>query len=154
MEGLIKLMPAVRHARRHDQAARRGCRCLGSTQPALTHAINIIRNNPNTYNFPIAAISSKKYNDSINGLKLYDWVGMANYSISTQSYLNNFTSFQSALLPTQRAILVPQAATGGFMSVYGQFHEPNDIFRLRRDPCGSGLIMPPSASAMDCVASA
>lgn len=73
----------------------------GSAHPALTHAINIIRNNPNTYNFPIAAISSKKYNDSINGLKLYDWVGMANYSISTQSYLNNFTSFQSALLPTQ-----------------------------------------------------
>lgn len=99
----------------------------GNPHPALRHAVNVIRGNQSTYNFPLFSISSKKYGDAIRGLNLMDWVGMQNYSSSTAGYISQFSTFENRLSPRKRSVLVPQAAYGGMMSEYGSPHDPQMI---------------------------
>jgi len=77
-----------------------------SAHPALQNAIDTIRNNPDTSNFPIITIASKSYQQAIHGLRLFDWVGMNWYSKSTQNYLIEFDAFSASLNSNQRTILV------------------------------------------------
>jgi hypothetical protein len=113
----------------------------GSAHPALVNAINTIRNHPVTATYPIGTIASKKYANAIRGLRLFDWVGLDNYSVSTSSYLSQFTTFESKLLPHQRSILVPQASRGGFMSSYGAYHDPEMILdRFLSNPRIIGIV--------------
>lgn len=99
----------------------------GQPHSALVHAINTIRNHPSTSGFPIAVLASKKYGSALQGIKLFDWAGLDNYSVNTTDYLSQFAVFESKLAPQQRSILVPQAATGGFMRDYGAWHQPQPI---------------------------
>lgn len=98
-----------------------------SAHPALVNAIATIRNNPNTSNFPIAVIASRNYSNATKGIRLYDWAGMDWYSKSTSGYLAAFDAFAATLLSSQRTILVPQAAVGGFLSSAGEPHDPDLI---------------------------
>jgi hypothetical protein len=99
----------------------------GSAHPALVNAINTLRSHPATSSFPIGVIASKKYGEAIRGIRLFDWAGLDNYSVSTSSYLAQFATFESQLLSHQRSILVPQASLGGFMGSYGEYHDPDMI---------------------------
>ncbi|GAB4117414.1 MAG: hypothetical protein Tsb0027_10020 [Wenzhouxiangellaceae bacterium] len=99
----------------------------GLPHPALLNAVNTVRNNPQTSNFPIMTSVSKNYPQAINGIRLFDWVGHQWYSASTSSYLSSFDALSSSLNPNQRTILVPQASVDGFMSSAGDPHDPDLI---------------------------
>jgi hypothetical protein len=88
----------------------------GVANPALVNALDAVRNNPNTSNFPIAAIFSANYPSAAHGLLLYDWVGYDNYTLKDANYISSFQTFESyADLSHQKTILVPQAAEGGVL---------------------------------------
>jgi hypothetical protein len=110
--------------------------------PALANAVATIRNNSATAGFPIMMTASKRYGRAINGLKLADWVGMDNYSISTTDYISAFATFESALSPSQRSVFVPQAATGGFMATYGAVHDPDAMFNAFHNDQKAIMLMP------------
>ena len=100
----------------------------GNPHSALQNAVNTIRNNADTSNFPIVTIASKNYQQSLMGLRLFDWVGMNWYDKSTSDYLTKFDLFSSSLSSNQRTILVPQASFGGtLMSQFGPWHDPDII---------------------------
>jgi hypothetical protein len=86
----------------------------GVANPALVNAINTIRTNPNTTNFPIAAIFGENYTAAAHGILLYDWVGWDDYALKDANYISAFQQFESYTnKSTQKTILVPQAAEGG-----------------------------------------
>lgn len=110
--------------------------------PALANAVSVIRNNPNTSNFPIAVITSRQYSSVLNGLKLFDWVGLDNYDINDSEYLRDLHYLTMKLRPEQRTIVVPQAATGGMMSDYGTPHTPSAMYEYARADSRVIMIMP------------
>lgn len=113
----------------------------GQAHPALRNAVNMIRNHPSTSGFPIAVLASKKYGGALQGIRLFDWAGLDNYSVNTPDYLSQFATFESRLQSHQRSILVPQASHGGMMSSYGAWHEPNQIINhFLNNPRVIGLV--------------
>lgn len=108
--------------------------------PALVNAVNVIRNNPHTSNFPIAVVSSKKYGSAIKGLRLFDWVGLDNYSASDADYLTELHYLTTKLRPEQRTIVVPQAGTGGPLD--GSPHTPSQIYEYARADSRVIMVMP------------
>lgn len=113
----------------------------GQANAALRNAVNMIRNHPSTSGFPIAVLASKKYGNALQGIRLFDWAGLDNYSVNTPDYLSQFATFESRLQSHQRSILVPQASHGGMMSSYGAWHEPNMIIsHFLNNPRVIGLV--------------
>jgi len=86
---------------------------LGFPALALSNAVEAIRNNPATYNFPIATTVSQDYGTVINGARIFDWVGLDDYHNSNSGYQDALNNLASQLRPEQRLIVVPQAGTGG-----------------------------------------
>ncbi len=98
-----------------------------SAHPALASAYNTVRSHTDTSNFPIWT-NVHNYSSVIKGLQLADWVSYDNYNLSTSNYLSQFSNLTNYMLPSQKAILIPQASHGGFMSSYGNWHDPEAIF--------------------------
>lgn len=107
--------------------------------PALANAVNVIRSNPNTSNFPLAVIASHKYGDAIQGIRLFDWAGMDYYDMDTGSYISKFISFRDMLRPEQRTIMVPQAA---IFSDDIWLHDPWHVFQHASDDNQVIMVMP------------
>lgn len=111
--------------------------------PALANAVNVIRNNPHTSNFPIAIVSSKKYSSVLKGLRLVDWVGLDNYAASNSDYLTELHYLTTKLRPEQRTIVVPQAGQGGgLLGDYGSPHDPSLIYEYARADSRVIMVMP------------
>lgn len=90
--------------------------------PALRRAINAIKFNPKTASLPIATVTGKRTKNGSpwtgfytmpNGIKRFDWVGVDCYGCSISELRSQHLALQQNLLPSQRTIFVPQAATGG-----------------------------------------
>ncbi len=113
----------------------------GAAHPALINAVNAVRQNPNTSNFPIAVIGGyQKYPLAMKGIQLFDWAGLDHYPGNTGDYMNAFATFTSQLRPEQLAIVVPQAATGGDLD--NETHDPNLIYVMARNHYKTVLVMP------------
>ncbi|MBU8978193.1 hypothetical protein JI752_018755 [Lysobacter sp. MMG2] len=102
----------------------------GAPHPALANAVNVIKSNPATSNFPVVGIVSQDYGPVVQGMRLFDWVGMDDYkscmpvvALCSSSYATSHANFTAALRPEQRTIVVPQAATGGDLD-----ENPHDPF--------------------------
>ncbi|BDU17472.1 NBR1-Ig-like domain-containing protein [Lysobacter auxotrophicus] len=107
----------------------------GAPHPALANAVNVIKSNPATWNFPVAVVVSQHYDPVIQGMRLFDWAGMDDYkscSFPTMfcpySYAGTFAAFSAKLRPEQRTILVPQAATGGDLDEVE--HDPYQTYEM------------------------
>ena len=85
----------------------------GGAHPALMTAINVIRSNNATWNFPVAVMSSHEYAQVLQGLRQFDWAGIFHYTTDILAYYSEFQEFTSRLRPEQRTIFMPQVAIGG-----------------------------------------
>jgi len=112
----------------------------GTAHPALRNAIDVIRANPATYNFPIAAISSQDYGYVIQGLRLFDWAGLDHYPGNDGDYRNALTEFTSRLRPEQKLIMVPQAGRGGDLD--DTWHNPEYMYHLSQVFDRTVMLMP------------
>jgi len=92
----------------------------GAPNPALLNAINAIRQNADTTNFPLAAIVTKNgYPTIYYGLGLFDWVGMDDYSNDVSTYMSEFAAFEGFANSLnvvggtpQHFVLVPLVSSG------------------------------------------
>ncbi|WP_339804494.1 NBR1-Ig-like domain-containing protein [Saezia sanguinis] len=99
----------------------------GAPSPKLIQILNIIRNNQNSRLAPLTTCASIYYGNVIQGLKLFDWIGLDVYTRpiwdehgniigyeneDDDAYVGKFYHLQSLLQlrPEQRMVLVPQAA--------------------------------------------
>lgn len=88
--------------------------------PVLLNAISAIRQNANTTNFPLATIVTQNhYGNMPEGLGLFDWVGLDDYSNDVTTYMSDFASFESSVQAndvvggtSQQFILVPLVSSG------------------------------------------
>lgn len=105
----------------------------GAPHPALANAVQIIKNHPSTRNFPVAVVVSHNYTPVIQGMRLFDWVGVNNYHTSDDNYRIFFATFSSYLRPEQRTIWMPQAGIGGDLD--STPHTPTTTYEhALRDP--------------------
>jgi len=106
----------------------------GNPHPALANAVNVIKSDWRTSNFPVAVVVSQDYGRVIQGMRLFDWVGMDNYGSSDDGYAISMLSLRTHLRPEQRTIWVPQAATGSAMPD-GSVHSPTNVYEsMLKDP--------------------
>jgi hypothetical protein len=112
----------------------------GQAHPALVNAVNVIRGNPNTSNFPLAVIGSIKYGEAMQGIRLFDWAGLDHYGASDLIYLYEFERFTGRLRPEQRTILVPQAAKN--VNGDDSYHNPEIMFAHARSD-GRVIVLAP-----------
>ena len=96
--------------------------------PNLQAAVNVVKNNSNTSNFPVWVSVHGNYSSVKNGMKLFDWVSMHDYDATTSQYISNFLSMTNQLNSNQRVFLLPQASSGGsLMAPFGPPHDPVEI---------------------------
>lgn len=114
----------------------------GNPHPVLQNAVDVVQQHPDTSNFPIYASAGPGYSSAIEGLKLFDAVGMFDYGASTASYLGKFSNFTAALNVGQKVFLIPQSSYGGFMSSWGSYHDPELIFDYFADNTRTIGILP------------
>lgn len=116
----------------------------GVVNPALANAIDTIRHNPSTSNFPVATIYSINYPSAAQSIHLFDWVGMDDYSLKNEDYISAFESFENYInRGTQKTILVPQAATGGTdHTLDGTPDDPAQMFEMAKSDSSVIMLMP------------
>jgi hypothetical protein len=112
----------------------------GAPHPALANAVNAIRGDARTSNFPVASIGSKKYDEAIQGLRLFDWVGLDNYGTDNDGYLYDLLMLSFNLRPQQRIIVVPQAAQGGMLD--NSYHDPGRMAAYANSEARVIMLMP------------
>lgn len=119
----------------------------GAAHPALANAVNVIKSNPATSNFPVAGIVSQDYGPVVLGMRLFDWIGMDDYKSCmpvmahcSRSYATSHANFTAALRPEQRTIVVPQAATGGDLDENP--HEPFLTYQMAMSDPRVIMLMP------------
>lgn len=106
----------------------------GAPHPALTNAVNVIKSNPATWNFPVAVVVSQDYGPVIQGMRLFDWAGMDDYKscmpvdLYCWSYSASVADFTAQLRPEQRTIVVPQAGKGGDLD--NITHDPYKTYEM------------------------
>jgi len=100
----------------------------GSPHPALVNAVETIRNNPDTADVPLFGAVHHNYSSALEGMKLFDWVGMTDYHNDAEAYISRFITMKNQLDASQKVILIPQASYGGsMMSAFGPWHAPDPI---------------------------
>ncbi|GAA5068945.1 hypothetical protein GCM10025759_05190 [Lysobacter panacisoli] len=112
----------------------------GGPHPALVYAVNVIRNNPATANFPTSAIESQDYEVSMQGMRLFDWAGLDHYPGNDGDYRNALTDFTNRMRPEQKLIIVPQAGRGGDLD--DTWHNPEYMHFLSQAYGQTIMLMP------------
>lgn len=112
----------------------------GAAHPALVNAINVIRADTRTAGIPIAMISSKRFRDALQGLRLVDWVGADNYGANDNGYIDTLGDMLRATRPEQRAIMVPQAGVGGILD--GSPHTPETMYGVGKGDARVIMLLP------------
>ena len=91
---------------------------------ARVNAINAIRQNPDTTNFPLATIVSENsgnggYDTVMAGLALFDWIGLDDYGVGVSNYVHEFENIELAVESNpngsgtpQHFFMVPTVSTG------------------------------------------
>ncbi|UNK50558.1 hypothetical protein MNR01_06005 [Lysobacter sp. S4-A87] len=113
---------------------------MGFPSPALSMAVEVIRANPATHNFPIAAVVSGAYGPVVQGMGLFDWVGLDHYPGNDGDYRNALTTFYTHVRQDQKIIIVPQAAYGTDLD--GEWHNPEYMHFLAQAESRVILLMP------------
>jgi len=110
-----------------------------SAHPDLSGAISVVTSHSATAAFPIYINASADYADVDAGLALADWVSIDDYTINTNLYINKVNTFMGSLDPSQKVLLIPQAASGGLVD--SNYHYPPAIFdKFRSDSRVIGII--------------
>lgn len=114
----------------------------GNPHPALVNAVDAIRNNLDTSDVPIFGAVHQNYSSALEGMKLFDWVAMTDYSNDADAYISRFVNMRNQLNSDQKVILLPQASFGGsLMSEFGPWHDPDPIMDwFNRDSRTIGII--------------
>lgn len=100
----------------------------GNPHPALVNAVQTIRNNPDTADVPLYGAVHHNYSPALEGMKLFDWVGMTDYHNDAEAYISRFITMRNQLNASQKVILIPQASYGGpMMNSFGPWHDPDPI---------------------------
>ncbi|WP_146745338.1 hypothetical protein [Dyella jiangningensis] len=109
--------------------------------PALANAISAIRGDVRTTSIPLASIMAdtarQSFNDIQAGIKLFDWVGFDNYSLSQSAWDGTYNNLRSKLSVNQRTILVPLAD-----SCDGSSPQDPDLFFTKSQSSEVALLMP------------
>jgi hypothetical protein len=100
----------------------------GFAHSDLSSAVSVVNSHSDTSNFPTFTNVHSNWSGVSEGVKLMDWVGMHDYSASTSSYIGHIIQFTNHLDAGQKVLLFPQASYGGFMSQYGAWHDPDEVF--------------------------
>lgn len=99
----------------------------GEANPALEHAVDVIRDNPDTSDIPLWVHVHHNYSSALEGMKLFDWVSMTYHGAGTDEFLSRFIQMKNSLNQSQKVILLPQAAYGGGLDGYGSWHNPEEV---------------------------
>jgi hypothetical protein len=98
-----------------------------SANPTLASAVNVVRTNAATGGIPIAAIFNINFSDSPQGLKLFDWVGFDDYTLSQQDWLATYNNtFKGMTTAAQRTIYAPKAAVGSALGT-SNYYDPTAV---------------------------
>lgn len=123
---------------------------------ALVDAVTAIRQNPDTTNFPLATIVSEMdgqggYFSSIQGMSLFDWIGLDDYDSDVDTYITHFKFMEQYLYfhpegsgTPQHYFMVPTVTSGlGSGGVFTNVTPIQDAFNDTLDPFNSVIgIMP------------